>query len=109
MRRRSLFLRVVRDPGHRTAACLILECNNMPTITDQDHLVTRQYKDAANLTARGSLHERLSTNKAGWFGWVFDQLAGLPEQSSSPGIGLWTCLGVRTTTGAAFHRAGAAC
>ena len=53
----------------------------MPTITDQDHLVTGQYKDAANLTARSSLHERFSTNKAGWFGWVFDQLASLPAQS----------------------------
>ena len=53
----------------------------MPTITDQDHLVTQQYKDAANLTARSSLHERFSTNKAGWFGWFFDQLASLPAQS----------------------------
>jgi ubiquinone/menaquinone biosynthesis C-methylase UbiE len=54
----------------------------MPSITDQDHLVTRQYKDPANLTARGSLHERFSTNPTGWFRWVFDQLAELPEQCS---------------------------
>ncbi len=54
----------------------------MPSITDQDHLVTRQYKDPTNLTARGSLHERFSTNKTGWFRWVFDQLACLPEQST---------------------------
>lgn len=52
-----------------------------PSIADQHHLKTLQYKDAANLTARSSLHERFSTNKTGWFAWVFDQLAGLPEQS----------------------------
>jgi ubiquinone/menaquinone biosynthesis C-methylase UbiE len=53
----------------------------MPSIADQQHLKTQQYKDAANLTARSSLHERFSTNKTGWFAWVFDQLPGLPEQS----------------------------
>lgn len=54
----------------------------MPSITDQNYLLQEQYKSAANLTARGSLHERFSTNPTGWFRWVFDQLAGLPEQSS---------------------------
>lgn len=53
----------------------------MPAISDRDHLVTEQYKDAANLTARSSLHERFSTNPTGWFEWVFDQLAGLPDRS----------------------------
>jgi ubiquinone/menaquinone biosynthesis C-methylase UbiE len=53
----------------------------MLSITDQYHLKTQQYKDATNLTARSSLHERFSTNKTGWFAWVFEQLAGLPEQS----------------------------
>jgi SAM-dependent methyltransferase len=53
----------------------------MPSITDQHHLKTQQYKNAANLTARSSLHECFSTNKMGWFAWVFGQLAGLPEQS----------------------------
>lgn len=53
----------------------------IPAIADQHHLKTQQYKDAANLTARSSLHERFSTNKTGWFAWVFEQLAGLPEQS----------------------------
>lgn len=52
-----------------------------PSVVDQHHLKTLQYKDAANLTARSSLHERFSTNKTGWFTWVFDQLADLPEQS----------------------------
>ena len=53
----------------------------MPSISDQHHLKTQQYKDAANLTARSSLHERFSTNSIGWFAWVFEQLAGLPEPS----------------------------
>ena len=53
----------------------------IPSIADQHHLKTQQYKDAANLTARSSLHERFSTNKTGWFTWVFEQLAELPEQS----------------------------
>jgi SAM-dependent methyltransferase len=52
-----------------------------PSIADQHHLKTLQYKDAANLTARSSLHERFSTNQTGWFAWVCEQLAGLPEQS----------------------------
>ncbi len=53
----------------------------MPSIADQHHLKTLQYKDAANLTARSSLHERFSTKQTGWFAWVFEQLASLPEQS----------------------------
>lgn len=54
----------------------------IPSIADQHHLKTQQYRDAANLTARSSLHERFSTNKAGWFNWVFEQLLmALPEQS----------------------------
>jgi len=53
----------------------------MLSITDQYHLKTQQYKDATNLTARSLLHERFSTNKTGWFAWVFEQLAGLPQQS----------------------------
>ncbi len=53
----------------------------IPSIADQHHLKTQQYKDAANLTARSSLHERFSTSNIGWFTWVFDQLTSLPEQS----------------------------
>jgi SAM-dependent methyltransferase len=59
----------------------------MPSITNQHHLKTQQYKDAANLTARSSLHERFSTNKTGWFAWVFEQLASLPDQSRSLELG----------------------
>lgn len=33
-----------------------------------------QYDTAANLSARASLHDRFSTNRIGWFTWVFEQL-----------------------------------
>jgi SAM-dependent methyltransferase len=36
--------------------------------------VSDQYKNASNLLARIGLHERFSTNKYGWFRWVFDQI-----------------------------------
>ena len=45
----------------------------MPKISDQDYLRDDQYKDASNLNARIRLHVEFSTNKYGWFRWVFDQ------------------------------------
>jgi ubiquinone/menaquinone biosynthesis C-methylase UbiE len=62
--------------------------------TDQDYLKTDQYKDAANLNARVTIHGRFSTNPYGWFRWVFDALIKLPADSrilelgSGPGL-LW--------------------
>lgn len=38
----------------------------------QDFLKTLQYRDAANLSARGNLHARFRTNPVPWFQWVFD-------------------------------------
>jgi len=49
--------------------------------TDQDYLKTDQYKDAANLNARITIHDRFSTNPYGWFRWVFDTLVKLPADS----------------------------
>ena len=46
----------------------------MSIFQDQTYLVSNQYKDAINLTARIELHERFSSNPYGWFRWVFDQL-----------------------------------
>jgi len=43
-------------------------------LSDQAHLLTDQYRDAANLNARIQLHLRFSTNKYGWQRWTFDQL-----------------------------------
>jgi ubiquinone/menaquinone biosynthesis C-methylase UbiE len=45
----------------------------MTIINDKDYLCNHQYKDARNLNARIRLHDEFSTNKYGWFRWVFDQ------------------------------------
>jgi SAM-dependent methyltransferase len=52
----------------------------MSSISDQDYLLSSQYKTAANLNARIRLHGLYSTNKYGWFRWLFHQL-DLPEQA----------------------------
>jgi ubiquinone/menaquinone biosynthesis C-methylase UbiE len=46
--------------------------------TDKQYLKGDQYKDASNLNARLTIHERFSTNSYGWFNWVFDALIKLP-------------------------------
>ena len=66
----------------------------MSKFTDQNYLKTDQYKDATNLNARVTIHDRFSTNPYGWFNWVFDILIKLPPDSkilelgSGPGF-LW--------------------
>ena len=62
---------------------------------DKDYLQTRQYRDASNLNARGSLHARFGTNPYPWFRWLFDQLlaiapadAHIVEVGCGP-AGLW--------------------
>jgi ubiquinone/menaquinone biosynthesis C-methylase UbiE len=49
--------------------------------TDQNYLKTDQYKDATNLNARVTIHDRFSTNPYGWFNWVFDTLVRMPADS----------------------------
>lgn len=53
----------------------------MSKFTDQQYLKTDQYKDASNLTARATIHDRFSTNQYGWFNWVFDALKKLPSHA----------------------------
>lgn len=36
--------------------------------------IIEQYKNAKNLNDRISLHEKYSTNKQGWFNWLFNQI-----------------------------------
>ena len=65
----------------------------MSEINDQDYLRKDQYRDASNLNARIRLHVEFSTNKYGWFRWVFDQYelptrAGVLELGCGPGD-LW--------------------
>lgn len=73
--------RKTRFLSHRLSNYDPREELTMPSITDQDHLLTDQYRSAANLSARNSLHERFSINQRGWHPWVFDQIASLPAQS----------------------------
>ncbi len=62
-------------------------------ISDKQYL-TAQYRDAANLNARITLHQRFSTNPCGWMRWVFDRIDLPPacrilELGCGPG-GLWS-------------------
>lgn len=43
-------------------------------MTDQQYLREDQYKNAANLSARGNLHAHFSTNKQGLFAWLFERM-----------------------------------
>ena len=45
----------------------------MSKLSEQEYLLTDQYKDASNLNARLQLHRRFSTNTHGWMRWVFDR------------------------------------
>jgi ubiquinone/menaquinone biosynthesis C-methylase UbiE len=65
----------------------------MSQLSNQEYLLTSQYKDASKLNARVQLHVRFSTNKYGWQRWVFDQLQLAPgsrvlELGCGPGY-LW--------------------
>jgi len=53
----------------------------MSKFTDQQYLKTDQYCDSSNLDARVVIHQRFSTNPYGWFNWVFDALAKLPDNA----------------------------
>ena len=59
-------------------------------LTDQDYLLSDQYKDATNLDARIQLHRRFSTNKRGWMAWVFDQIR-LPAEGRVLELGCGPC------------------
>jgi ubiquinone/menaquinone biosynthesis C-methylase UbiE len=58
----------------------------MSSISDQDYLLSSQYKTAANLNARIRLHELYSTNRYGWFRWLFDRL-DLPARATVLEVG----------------------
>ena len=46
----------------------------MEGISNQDYLRNRQYRNADNLGARMTIHQRFSTNSYGWFRWQFETL-----------------------------------
>jgi ubiquinone/menaquinone biosynthesis C-methylase UbiE len=60
---------------------------------DQTYLLKKQYQDATNYSARVDLHRRFSSNKYGFYRWVFDRFildegSKLLELGCGPG-GLW--------------------
>ena len=50
----------------------------MADITDQRYLREKQYHDASNLTARGDLHARFSSNPEPWFRWYWNGISAEP-------------------------------
>ncbi len=64
----------------------------MSKFTDQQYLKFDQYKDATNLNARLTIHERFSTNSYGWFNWVFDTLIKLPMKAKILELGCGSAL-----------------
>lgn len=47
---------------------------NIIKVINTEKIWLNQYKNAANLSARISLHDLFSTNKYGWHKWFYDQL-----------------------------------
>ena len=43
-------------------------------LSNEETNIIEQYKNAKNLNDRISLHEKYSTNKQGWFDWLFSQI-----------------------------------
>ena len=58
-------------------------------LDDPAYLRGEQYRDGVNLSARVELHRRFSTNRTGWFRWVFERLA-LADQADVLEIGCGT-------------------
>lgn len=43
-------------------------------IADLESILKNQYRNASNIMARINLHKLYSTNKQGWFPWIFEQM-----------------------------------
>lgn len=59
---------------------------NLIHLTSMENSLKLQYQNASNIDARIRLHQVYSTNKQGWFPWVFEQ-CGFPEGSRVLEIG----------------------
>lgn len=59
--------------------------------TNQEYLRSEQYAGAGNLNARIALHSLFTTNRYGWFRWVFDHLEGLPKEARLLELGSGSC------------------
>ncbi len=49
-------------------------------VADFENVLKSQYKNASNIMARINLHKLYSTNKQGWFPWIFEQMNIKPGQ-----------------------------
>ncbi len=67
-----------------------LDCNqeidwtqmmNLIHLTGMENSLKTQYQNASNIDARIRLHKEYSTNKQGWFPWVFEQCSFEDESS----------------------------
>ena len=56
---------------------------------DSARILREQYKDGSNLSARIRLHQRFSTNRYGFFRWMFDRIQ-IPENARVLEIGCGT-------------------
>lgn len=78
--KRITHLQVLKDSLKTVGKSLSEKDINWDTIVELVRLTNREseivehYKDANNLLARISLHDRFSINKQGWFPWLFDQI-----------------------------------
>lgn len=45
---------------------------NLIHLTDMEKSMKNQYRNASNISARINLHSKYSTNKTGWFPWIYD-------------------------------------
>ena len=58
---------------------------------DSARILREQYKDGSNLSARIRLHQRFSTNRYGFFRWMFDRIQ-IPENARVLELGCGTGL-----------------
>lgn len=70
-------LQSLKDALKRASQTLDLSWNmilSLVQLSNEETNIIEQYKNAKNLNDRISLHEKYSTNKQGWFNWLFNQI-----------------------------------
>lgn len=81
VRKKICHLEAVEQALQETAQ--LLQNNDIPDwdsvqklihLTNMEHSIVEQYKDASNLAIRMNLHSRFSKNPQSWFAWIFEQL-----------------------------------
>lgn len=49
-------------------------------LTNMENSLKTQYQNASNISARINLHKNYSTNKQGWFPWIFDHILSIIKE-----------------------------